>query len=350
MEHKRRVLLTEPGEPLIVSMSPMETAIRFGQFCELTGIPASALATSPLCSIPLPVYPETFDGPRRWSTVRPEAMWHPLLWMPARLADRYQMSDDPKDLEDDDLWSVRVALELSASGLYDDESGTWVDVLSLVGVDLEDPADMERVRRWMAGEPDADLDSINLSSFIDLPGEDVDWAASTALDCLDKLRISSWAFAADEMLETCTDFRSAQGAGEDLDELRWIMELTVSMGRTVFASVPEGSVDAGSDEAIWWSALESRVLSFTGSSAELLTGPVLDMQARLALLRGVFWPLMLSQATSHDPSSVAAPGVGVPVPPQVTPAFPSPLATPEAAAPPVVPPGIDPWTDPTQSW
>ena len=145
--------MTDPGEPLEVASSVLRSAVRHRVWVTDTGIDPVWVRPNPLCCVPLPTYPETWPpGLRRWPRVRGAMMWHPLLWLPDRLATRYILDDDGVCTpEPDDIWCLRVCLELQAAGLYDADTGTWLDVLSLAGLNGNDPDTAGRVDRWLAG-------------------------------------------------------------------------------------------------------------------------------------------------------------------------------------------------------
>lgn len=202
MEIRRRPDgLLEPGDSLLFCRRVTDPGHRLRAFSEATGLGYDRIVSTPLCAVPLPRY----NGPvrpfnQRWAVVRPEAMWHPLLWLPNRLNQRFRMRDAPGGPaidEGDDLWSIRMVLELDASALYDQDSGTWLDVLSTVGLDSEDDLDQARVRDWMSGLPDPLLDSIDLTGY--LAQTPASHALEGALDLRDDLVLASWAILANDM-------------------------------------------------------------------------------------------------------------------------------------------------------
>ncbi|MFC7879634.1 hypothetical protein [Isoptericola sp. NPDC057391] len=189
MEHRRRSSDLEPGEHLLLS---------------------------PLSAVPLPMPWTVPAGRRRWPALRPEAMWHPLLWLPRRLGTPRVLRDPAAGRtrgEAYDEWALRVVLELTESApvtveggrwlllhdpahgrhvrpadpgddalvpLYDAHSGTWLDVLATVGLDVDDPADVARVRAWLDGEPDEALDRVDLDRHLRARGRDEAWALHRA--------------------------------------------------------------------------------------------------------------------------------------------------------------------------
>ena len=141
-------------------------------------------------------------------------MWHPLLWLPDRLATRYTLVDDNGacSTEPDDIWCLRVCLELQAAGLYDPDTGSWLDVLSLAGLDGDDPDTAGRVDRWLTGGADPVLDRLDLTEHVDRP-DDLDWALHAAIDELPAMRVVSWVLTAQDLLDACDALRTG---GDDV--------------------------------------------------------------------------------------------------------------------------------------
>ncbi|GAA3599243.1 hypothetical protein GCM10022198_24420 [Klugiella xanthotipulae] len=75
-------------------------------------------------------------------------------------------------VESDEDWAIRVTLCLQASGLYDSETGGWVDVLAREGLNIEDPVIQQRVKAWTDSAVDHTLDAIDFT--IDFPGDGED--------------------------------------------------------------------------------------------------------------------------------------------------------------------------------
>ena len=212
IEARRRAAFHVPGEPLVVSSSPMECVERLAAMSELTGLPAEMLLSTPIVTTPIPRYPAQWaDGHRRWAEVRPEAMWHPLMWLPKRVAHRYTLVSEPtpeaiaagdtsgtRALESDDAWALRVCLEVSSAGLYDEEHG-WLDVLSGAGLDIDDDADLARVQEWLEGADDPLLDGIDLTPL--LLREQPDWGVGEAAAWLPTLRLMVWGTHSEALVE-----------------------------------------------------------------------------------------------------------------------------------------------------
>jgi hypothetical protein len=97
------------------------------------------------------------------------------------------------------MWAIRVMLELSYAGLYDATTGTWGDVLSFHGIDIEEASEQARVEKWMNGAPDSVLDTINMSEHI-VHAEDPEWALHAARDMVDALVPAQWSLSANGIL------------------------------------------------------------------------------------------------------------------------------------------------------
>lgn len=142
----------EPGEPLQVTATPVEPLLRLRQWMEATGMSIDDVVATPIVTTPIPLYPPAYPNAgafggdwKRWPGVKPEAMWHPLMWLPPRVAHRYlvprrfeashrddedlgdspgpttepgtgdetpaaPIGDDGLEIESDDAWAVRVTM------------------------------------------------------------------------------------------------------------------------------------------------------------------------------------------------------------------------------------------------
>ncbi|MGO1286958.1 MAG: hypothetical protein ACTMIC_00365 [Cellulosimicrobium funkei] len=212
MEHRRRTFDAGPGAGLLLPSSAIETVARLHRWQAFAGLADGEVLLSPLSASPLPLPWTVPAGRRRWATVRPEAMWHPLLWLPERLSTPRVLRDPVTGEtwgETYDEWALRVVLELTEAGpvtldwqewvllhdpahdrfvrpagpedhdlvpLFDVTTGTWLDVLSTVGLDVDDPADVARVEAWLAGAADAALDAVDLDRHLQADGRDPAWS------------------------------------------------------------------------------------------------------------------------------------------------------------------------------
>lgn len=206
----RRPFLLEPGESPLLMSSALDVMVRRREFRDASGIPEESIYSDPVSAMPLPIYPPRFpDGRRRWEGVRPEFMWHPLMWLPYNLQAHFADGDYT---EPDDVWAVRVLVELADAGLYDAETGTWLDVLSTVGIDVDNEMDVARVEEWLGGAGDPDLDSIDLTTRFDLV--DPAWAWRHVSDDIATLRAAEWGLLGWDFLNLAGSLREGLAAGE----------------------------------------------------------------------------------------------------------------------------------------
>jgi hypothetical protein len=287
MDIKRRQMLTEPGDTLLLSKSALDTAFRFSAWQELTGLPTDRFTADPVCSVPLPIYSEVAPGQRQFAEVKPEAMWHPLFWLPPRLAGRYRLPSvdgaEPR-IESTTMWSIRVALELSASGLYSIEEG-WIDILATVGLDVENEADLARIEEWQAGAPDELLDSIDLDLYLHLE-DDPNWALQSAMALEEPVIHAQWAILADSLMEVIYDAADPDAA-LPLDEVRQDVAVAASLAGIQLEDVPtDDEEDAGS----FWARIElaAREGSFR-TVQEFVQGPIAEANGWLHLTRETYW-------------------------------------------------------------
>lgn len=160
---------------LVLSDSPIELLHRAQEWEEETGAPS--VMTS-LLSIPVPLYLNT-DTPRTFSGVPARMLWHPLFWLPRRIAERVQIQgEDGLRVESDIEWAYRVCLEMTATGMYDPDDESWLDVMSLADIDVDDEIDIARIESWQGGEPDEDIDALvgELEALLAVPEEDATYA------------------------------------------------------------------------------------------------------------------------------------------------------------------------------
>ena len=140
------------SDPLWLVEAPLALA-------QLTGIDVNSIPECEVSVFCLPLAEDDWAerGLRRWAGTRADAMWHPLLWLPARLAaPMVAVTPDGVAVEEPlERWQARVAFEIINSGLYTDDG--WVDVYALLGMALENPTDVARVEAWLDGRPDETL-------------------------------------------------------------------------------------------------------------------------------------------------------------------------------------------------
>lgn len=168
---RRRRWVNDP-ESLLLSASPVRDLEASAEAGHFFGIAADGLLLSRMCTVPLllPELPRPVKG-RFPAGMRAEALWHPLAWLPAPVRDRRTVTDDDGDSggrrrEFDDAYAIRVAVTLTGSALYDPSDGTWADVLSLAGIDIDREDGRDRVQAWLDGGYDDALDTLSLDPYI----------------------------------------------------------------------------------------------------------------------------------------------------------------------------------------
>lgn len=205
---RRRQFLSEPGEHLLL---PTDVAVflRTAQWFEACGLDGH-FVVSPLIAHPIPTQNlRVADqrGPKRLR-VDPAMMWHPLMWLSYRTLAPKTVPGTNR-IETVDEYAIRLAVELSEAAawrvgdksflylhdhvneayvrpvtaadkhvqaLYDPASGTWLDVLSTVGLDVDSARDRTRVEKWLRGRPDPLLESIDVDVLTTIAGRHSDWA------------------------------------------------------------------------------------------------------------------------------------------------------------------------------
>lgn len=231
-EIRRWKYLQEPGEGLLLTQPDPDAedeagtpaivrqARRLQQWMGETGMAPSEVWSTPLVSTPLPLYSEGItDGRRRWAGLRAHVMWHPLMWLPPRLAEPYLLvTEDGERPESMEEWAVRVALELTASGMYDPDTGGWVDVLALHDIDIEASGQVERIAAWLYGAPDAELDQIDLDPYV-TSSEDPDWAVQVAAGVFEDLVAGAWSITAADLVSIAQGMDTPELSKADVSEV-----------------------------------------------------------------------------------------------------------------------------------
>lgn len=191
---RRRGFILEPGESLLFNSSAMSVISRWTDFKTASGLEDRDFHVSPLVAIPVPRYPVEWPaGRKRWVGTRPDFMWHPFMWMPQRLRAKFVNGDYQ---EDDTELALRVALEMERAGFYDVQTGQWLDILSMNGLDIEDKETQARVSAWMAGADDDVLDSIDLEP--QFSGAEAIEAWQDVYNMFPGVQGSQWAIFADD--------------------------------------------------------------------------------------------------------------------------------------------------------
>lgn len=281
MDIRRRRYMLDEGEALLVSLSPFWQISQVEAFCESTGLATTQVDASPLIAVPMPRY-EAGQLPGRWRGVDPGMLWHPLFWLPEFVTQRLAAH---RSREDYDRWAVGVALMMTAGSLYDEQDGSWLDVLSLAGLDSEDAATQNRIRRWVDGESDELLDSIDLTSMFVVP-ENPGWAWEVAEEELSDLYITAWATAADDLVTDLEISRAEIASGEvPLETMGPAIAFFTTVAMTTLSDEP---LLYGDDS--WWN--EMATAAATASTVMELLGVVENLHERLIVFRDAYWAQM----------------------------------------------------------
>lgn len=281
MELTRRMFATEAGEELLLARGAFGMAVKYNEMLEATGLPSEAIISDPIVSVPMPRYEKEYTGEgNRWPSVKAPMLFHPLFWLPKSLSDRYLLThpDDPNPvLETDQMWMVRVALTLSASGLYDAESGSWVDILATVGIDIENKADQRRIREWQAGGPDDLLDSIDLTEYLAVKDETNEaWALNLSILMLEDLKRASWALIATDLLDNVD--LAVENRGKDREQMAIQIKTASNMSTALLASVPD---EDGLPLLDFWVEQEDEINSGALKISEVFDGPLKKIEEKL---------------------------------------------------------------------
>ena len=206
---RRRQSIEVPGDHLARYLPPEERLIRLAEFAEMSGLDIADLRFTPYLTTPIPA-PDKREG-RGWPGLRAEAMWHPLFWLSQRMiaprvfdgdhaitwdemlaAIGFELTEGAPIEADGRLWArvpdpdnPIIALPEDAPfppPLYDLDTGTWLDIPATVGVDIDTPEGLARIRSWLAGGEDDALDSIDIDAYLLVPGRDPYWATQHLLN------------------------------------------------------------------------------------------------------------------------------------------------------------------------
>lgn len=323
----RRPYQSEPGDNLLLPGNPIEAGFTYAHYQRATGVPHENLVSSTLVAVPIPVPPHGgFGESPRWDGVRPEMMWHPLMWLPAHVTARAEF-DGRRETSDE--FAVRVAIQLLESNLYDHVSGTWLDILAVGGLDVDDPADVERVRLWLAGGGDSLLDSLSdtVAGLLDMRPEvspelaehfgmtleelqvvhdeyDPLYAHRSARESLQFLSECGYAMAAESMLDALDDLAVGE-VGEpdpfariDSPDYAWRPGARKSLAATFLRLTRDFLNGAEHTERL--APLQDEIDAFDGQDDALLAGPISKFREVLELVRHAY-QAQLEQLAGEGP-------------------------------------------------
>lgn len=332
----RRPYRTEPGQILLLPGNPLEGGYTCSSYAQATGVSYESLVHSPLVSIPVPVYPDGgFTDLPRWEGTRPEMMWHPLMWLPEWVYTRQVADPETSRLENDDEYAVRIALDLAETEMYDAASGTWLDVLALAGLDVDDPSDLQRVRAWLAGAPDRLLEELHdevdelmdmtppeatqslaqhlgvEQSYLEEVFESYDPMASTkqATASVPALWMATWASTGRAMAEAFADLMEGEvgtETGAQHDDVDWAPGARLSLAQLFVRLCIDYLQGSGYIEDL--DALSAELSSLEGDDEALLAGPVRRAVTMLNEIADRFEPTlrgMLDEVNAGEPQVLA---------------------------------------------
>lgn len=181
----------------------------FSEFLEASGLTDTQVVASPVVGIPVP--DPDLDDSVTWPMVNTEFLWHPFFWLPESVRSRALIAGDTGDrLESDEEYLIRIMAQCTLSGLFDVETGTWLDVLVYAGLDSEDEAVLDRVAEWQDGAADDVLDNIDLSQvFVDADAHTESQAVIDAVSGAPNSIRAQWALTADYVGRSVRDMQSA---------------------------------------------------------------------------------------------------------------------------------------------
>jgi hypothetical protein len=164
-----------PGVSLIGAVSSLQLGFGSAKLADMAGIDPHLFSEELSCGYPLPrLGDDPITEPLARRSTNLELLRHPLFWLFGDiLRARRVIRDEDEDgeAEDREEWSaeiaLRIALSLTMAHLYDPTTGEWVDALSLIDLNLDDPWVQHRIRSWQNGTPDELLDGFNIGDTID---------------------------------------------------------------------------------------------------------------------------------------------------------------------------------------
>lgn len=273
-EPRRRQWLTEPNEAIVLSTSAVRDLARAGEFAEAVGLDTGDIVLSRLSTVPFPS-PDVAsgDGNRPWAGFEASFAWHPLAWLPEYVKARRAIpgvtyTDDGSPVyETDDQYAARLAMELSASGLYDEVTGTWLDALAGFDLDIDTTEGLLRVQNWLSGDIDFDLDTLDLSEYF--ATDDPDWALSAVLTLGDTFGNAAMHCAAadlrevvrsavDDLLDAEAKDERGSSAAEALDDMSFTLHMAAASSIYAFCELGRAESDGWRSDASYAAATKER--------------------------------------------------------------------------------------------
>lgn len=289
---RRREAYLAPGRSIVMSLIPIEHVLIWDGFCGDTGLTGGQVISSIMCPVPVPVYPM----PKSRPTAKASMLWHPLLWLPPHMAVRR----DEDEAGDHDLYILRLALEIEETGLYDRESGTWLDVCSAVGIDLDDPDTLASANAWLGGSADPIFDDIDLTELTRDP-QDPFWASDVAAANLQLWLEVVWSESASAQLETLTGLLDGSNGPLGADEAQNYLLAMAGISSTWFRRVPPiGSSRLPGRPSMVFGAMEERLKTSNLSVRELTNEIAPALRDAFLVIRDTFRPSVAKMADDEQ--------------------------------------------------
>ncbi len=160
---------TEAGHSLLKAVDPLGLAVFAVHIGKQAGLDESDYPrVYPWCGYPLPGLHEVAPrAPLAKKVTNLEWLGHPIFWL---FGDVLMAQSAPASSEFDTepvmVTALRLALQMEITGLFDVENGEWANILDAIGLNVEDPFDVIRIKAWQNGAADSLLDGFNLGDTI----------------------------------------------------------------------------------------------------------------------------------------------------------------------------------------
>lgn len=245
--------LLPAGDQLVVAPSMDDVHDRLQEISRRTGLDTSRFATTYMVTTPLPLYGLPDEPAPRWLGANASEIWSPIFWIPDEVARRWPIVDEDAEdgmrVEDTDEWALRIATHLALAGLYDPDTGYFLDVPEALGYDLQDPAVLQRFQDWLDGNPDEELEAIDPS-----PLWESDVSENAALDAYQAVRatyIGLFALSRFIGFTQVLDFIDNLILDEDMDpaELKQNCAYAVTLARLLALPMDDPALDLVLGEA-----------------------------------------------------------------------------------------------------
>lgn len=221
----------KPGDRLILVSDAAEWMRRVAEFEETLGKPQMEFTYDiPMLSTPL--YERHPEGP---AGIPLSVAWHPLFWLPTKLA-------APLPDESDEEWGYRVCSAFVEHGVYVPDDGTWMDIPAWLGLSIDHPTDRARIQNWLAGNPDWKLDEIDWDTIDGLYPPTPETDHLTHIDAITGVptyQEAQWALSAYSLVQTVTDQLDGLTDEEAVRKAVDVFDMIAPTVLMTLAAVPE---------------------------------------------------------------------------------------------------------------